>query len=194
MSGRAKAVAGEGGVEAGQSPTALVARLRNRRRGGNLPACLRCAGQNLSAFTQQDRGDTGGIGGEIELAACQQIQRLGHAGHFQQQRSNWRAGENIAGGGQGFGGIGGADKNKILRPSAQFRHALGMKAAIFQRLVIRPHPEQGPPFSAKRGARGPDGETGGEAPCGPIPGVDFVQGPQGEAAAQRLVGFAHTQG
>ena len=152
-----------------------------------MPACLCRAGHLFGAFAQQDRGYAGLAGDEIQPAAGDKIQGLGRTGNFQEQRPHGSAGQNVAGGDKRLGGIGRSYQKKVLRPSAQLRHALGVKRAIFQRLIIRPHPKQG--LLACRQNR----QAGGKATRRPVRGIDFMQGAGDESAAQRLIRRRHAQ-
>ena len=99
-----------------------------------------------------------------------------------------RAGQNVGPRCQGPRRIGGPQQDQLGRIAAQFQKAVGADLAIFQRLVIRPHPKQ------RLFPRRPYGQTGGKPARAPIAGIDFMQGTRQQPAAQRLVGRRHAQG
>jgi hypothetical protein len=153
-----------------------------------MPTGLRRAGQYFRTFAQQDGSDAAFTRKEVQPAARHQIERFGLAGNLQQQCPHMRAGQDVACGRKRFDGIGGFYEKEILGPAAQLLDALRMERAIFQCLVIGPHPEQ------RLLSRCPDGKAGGEAACAPIPGIDLVQGSRGQPASQGPVQGRHAQG
>ena len=136
----AQPVARQSRVESRGAPIIVIgetARLRTCQRvsgGAGLGARrLRAAG---SAVTPLSPPRT------ASLRLATRSRHLGWPCNFQQQRAHMRTGQNVGGGRQGVGGIARCAPGPVSRIAAQFQQARGRERAIFQRLIIRPHPEE----------------------------------------------------
>ena len=156
MAQPAGAMADELGVEDRIAPV-IVERCGWRAR--HLPAGQGGAGFVLRAVAQQDGRDAAFSRRESQPPAGHQVQAFGGAMDFQQQRPDMRAGQNVRRGRQGLGGIAGPHQDQLPRIAAQFSQAVGRQGAIFQRLIIGPHPEKR--FGARRQDRQGHGKAAG---------------------------------
>ena len=125
--------------ETGGSPVIVI---RVRGMALHLPAREGGAGLGYRAFTQQEQGDAAFLRQQRQPAACHQVEAAGCAGNFQHQRPHMGTGQDVGGGGQCFAGIGRAQQKQVFGIAAQFQKAGGREGAIFQRLIIRPDPEE----------------------------------------------------
>lgn len=171
----AQPVPGQPRVETGRAPV-IVARIGGK--GANLPACGRRAGQRRGAFTQDKKRDAAFFTKKRQPAARHQIEGAGHAAQLQHHHADMRAGQYVGGGREGVFRMRGAQLEQRPGIAPQFQDARGGQGAIFQRLVIRPDPEQGSILG------GPDGEAGGKATRPPVARENLMQRPGPETPAQ----------
>ncbi len=87
-------------------------------------------------------------------------------------------GQDVGGGGQCFAGIRRAQQKQVFGIAAQFQKTGGREGAIFQRLIIRPDPEEG--FFS----HGLKGKAGGETARTPVAREHFVQSATPEPPTQ----------
>ena len=164
-----------------------------RWRTGRLPAAQGGAGRRLGAFAQQDGGGAGFACRESQPAAGDQIQAAGIALHLQQQDADMGTAENVAGRRQGVCRTAGAHQNQLPRIAAQFEKPGRGYGAIFQGLVVRPDPEEGPAFSVESVAGHQHRQRHGKAAGAPVFREDFVQCAGAQSAAQHCVCLRMTQ-
>lgn len=107
--------------------------------------------------TQQQRGDAGGLRGQGQLAAGDEIELARVAKNFQHHGAERIAGQRVGGGPQRGVDIGGAHDHQQARIEAEFGQPRHRQRARFNLTKILPHPDQRP-------ARGdPSGEAGDES-------------------------------
>ena len=156
--------------ETGRSPIIVI------RVGGqalHLPAGGSGAGLGHRAFPQQEQCDAAFFRQQRQPAAGHQIEAAGCPGNFQHHRPHMGAGQDVGRGGQRFAGIGRAQQEEVSGVAAQFQKTGGRQGAIFQRLIIRPDPEEW--FFVSGLAHGLNGKAGGEAARTPVAREHFVQ-------------------
>lgn len=92
------------------------------------------------------------------------------------------AGQDVGGGAKRTGGIGRAKQEEVPGIAPQLQKPRGRQGAIFQRLVIRPDPEQ------RLAPGGLNGEAGGKTAGTPVVGKDFMHGAWPKTPAQHGIG------
>ena len=175
---------GEMGIKDRIAPVIIVGM---RRRAGDLPAGQSRAGLGLGAIAQQHKRDAAFARRQSQPSAGHQVQAFGHAFHFQQHRAHMRTGQNVIRRRQGIHFIAGADLDQRLRITTQLQQPIGRARAIFHRLIIGPHPEEGFAFFFGRMGRRPQRQQRGKAACAPALREDFVQGTWAQSSTQHRI-------
>ena len=121
------------------------------------PSRLRRRGPRLRRHPQQQRGDAGGLRGQSELAAGDEIELTRLPPDFQHDGAERIAGQRVGGGPQRGVGVGGAHGHQQARIETQFAKPAHRQRAGFEFRKILPHPDQRP------ARRDPPGEAGDEA-------------------------------
>jgi len=136
-------VAAQLGVEARRAPD--VSLLRRRMRRTHDPSGLRGGGQRRGRNPQQQAGDAGGLRGQRQLAARNEIELARLAPDFQHHGAERIAGERIRRGFQRALDIDGAHRDEAARIEAKLGKPAHRQRARLELAKILPHPDQRPP-------------------------------------------------
>jgi hypothetical protein len=184
-------VADELGVETGRAPSCRRQwsarwRLGRRMRGTHDPSCFRGRGQRLGCNPQQQSGDPGGLRGQGQLAARDQIELLGLPPDFQHHRTQRIAGECVGRRAQRALDIDGAHRDETARVETELAQPMHRQAACFEIAKILPHPHQRPPC---RDTAGKACDEAGRGRALTSFRKHFVDGGHGKSAAQKRIRF-----
>jgi hypothetical protein len=137
---------------------------------------------------QQQRGDAGGLRGQGQLAAGDEIELPRLAPDFQHDRAERIAGERIGRGAQRALDVEGTHRHERARIEAKLAKPMHRQRTGFDLAKILPHPNQRPP---RRHAPGqPCNESGRGCAVPAAFGKNLMQHTPREPALQRRIGFA----
>jgi hypothetical protein len=108
------------------------------------PPCLRGRGPRLRRHPQQKCGDAGGLRGQSELAAGDEIELAGLPPDFQHDGAERIAGQRVGGGPQRGVGVVRAHGHEQPRIETQLTKPAQRQRTGFNFRKILPHPDQRP--------------------------------------------------
>ena len=155
-----------------------------RMRRPHYPSCLRGRRRRLGCDPQQQRGDAGGLRGQRQLAAGDEIELARLTPDFEHHSAERVTGERVRRGAQrGFGvrRAHGGDKTRI---EAELANPAHRQRAGFDIGKILPHPYQRP---ARRDPPREPGDKSGGCRALMAFGKHFMQGGDSEPAAQHRI-------
>jgi hypothetical protein len=132
---------------------------RRRMRRAHDPSCLRGRGSRLRRHPQQKCGDAGGLRGQRELAAGDEIELAGLPPDFQHDGAERIAGQRVGGGPQRSVSVRRAHRHEQPRVETELAKPAQRQRTRFNFRKILPHPDQGP------ARRYPSREPRDEARC-----------------------------
>lgn len=177
-------VANEIGVEHRRAPR-TPGGYRRRMRRAHDPARLRGGRCRVRPHPQQQRGDAGGLRGQRQLAAGDEVELARFAKGLQHHRAQRIAGERIGGGAQCGLDIGGAYGDEQARIEAELGKPARRQRAGFNFGKILPHPDQR--FSPRKPARDARDKTGRRRALVSF-GKHLMHGGKRQPAAQHDIG------
>ena len=148
------------------------------------PSGLRGRGPRLRRHPQQQRGDAGGLRGQCEFAAGDEIELTRLPPDFQHDGAERIAGQRVGGGPQRGVGVGGAHGHQQPRIEAQFAKPAHRQRAGFDFRKILPHPDQRP--ARRYPSREPGDEAGGRRALMSL-GEHFMHRGERKPAAQHRI-------
>ena len=149
-------ITNEFNVEHGRAPCAKDGARRRMCRTHD-PSRLRRRRDRRCRQAQQQRGDAGGLRGQCQFAARDQIELPRRAKNFQHDGAERVAGKRVGSGAQRAVDIGRAHGHHETRVEAEFAKPAHRQRTGFQFTKFLPHPDQRP------ARRQPPGKTGDEA-------------------------------
>jgi len=185
LTGRAGAVAQQGDVES--RPARRIGGQRTGRRRRNLPACLCNARTRLGGQPQQERRCARRFGRKRKPACRRQIEALGHAPKFDQDRAQRRAAHRLQRGAQSVLGPPHPHMDDMGRIEPQCREPRHEKRTglTFRKTLADP---DDPACVARDALRKAGAKTGQRRRIGRLRRKHFVQRAARQSAAQRRVG------
>ncbi len=136
-------VANELDLEHRHAPCAPLCIWRGMRRAHDPPR-LRRRRLRRGGLTQDERGHAGGLRGQRQLAAGDEIELPRLAPDFQHDHSNRIAGERIGGGPQRGVHIGGTHAHHIARVEPELGQSAHRQCTRFNLAELLAHPDQRP--------------------------------------------------